>query len=85
MWCVEGAELDSSPGELKATAEELVWRRRKTKGRGERRERDGRGEEGSSLQGAGLGSGLREPPPTLTRLSTPSTLSTLIRLRWRQS
>lgn len=39
MWCEDGAELGSSPRELKATAEELVWRRRKTKGRGERRER----------------------------------------------
>lgn len=39
MWCEDGAELGSSPREFKATAEELVWRRRKTKGRGERRER----------------------------------------------
>lgn len=31
--------MGSSPGALKATAEELVWKRRKTKGRGERRER----------------------------------------------
>ena len=37
MWCGDGAGLGSSPGEFKATAEELVWRRRKTKGR--RRER----------------------------------------------
>lgn len=37
MWCGDGAELGSSLGELKATAEELVWRR-KTKDRGERRE-----------------------------------------------
>lgn len=37
MWCESGAELGSSPGELKATEEELVWRRRKTKGREERR------------------------------------------------
>lgn len=39
MWCEDGAELGSGPREFKATAEELVWRRRKTKGRGERRER----------------------------------------------
>lgn len=39
IWCGDGAGLGSSPGELKATAEELVWKRRKTKGRKERRER----------------------------------------------
>lgn len=39
MWCEDGAELGSGPREFKATAEELVWRRRKTKGRRERRER----------------------------------------------
>lgn len=38
MWSERGAELGSSPWELKATAEELVWRQRKTKGREERRE-----------------------------------------------
>lgn len=37
MCCEGGAELGSSPGELKATAEELVWRR-KTKGREGRKE-----------------------------------------------
>ena len=31
MWCEDGAELGSSPREFKATAEELVWRRKKTK------------------------------------------------------
>lgn len=31
--------MGSSPGELKATAEELVWKRRNTRGRKERRER----------------------------------------------
>lgn len=39
MWCGAGAGLGSSPRELKATAEELVWNRRKTKGRKERKER----------------------------------------------
>lgn len=37
MWCEDGAELDGSPREFKATEEELVWRR-KTKGRGRKRE-----------------------------------------------
>lgn len=55
MWCESGVELGSSPGELKATAEELVWRRRKTKG-GE--ERNKRGEESSSLQWMGSALGL---------------------------
>lgn len=39
MWRGAGAGLGSSPRELKATAEELVWNRRKTKGRKERKER----------------------------------------------
>lgn len=39
MWHGDGAGLGSSPRELKATAEELVWKRRKTRGRKERRER----------------------------------------------
>lgn len=39
VWRGDGAELGSTPRELKATAEELVCRRRKTKA--ERREKQG--------------------------------------------
>ena len=42
MWCEDGAELGSSPREFKATAEELVWRRKKTKERGEERKKEER-------------------------------------------
>lgn len=56
IWCEDGAGLGSSSGELKATAEELVWRRRKTKGRRERREGRGeRGEERGERVGRGEG------------------------------
>lgn len=39
MWCGDGVELGSSFGVFKVIVEELVWKRRKIKGRGERRER----------------------------------------------
>lgn len=42
MCCEDEAELGSSPREFKATEEELVWRRRKTKGRGKKREKQER-------------------------------------------
>lgn len=55
MRCGDGAGLGSSSGELKATAEELVWRRRKTKDRRERRDRRERGGEAlTARDGLGL-------------------------------
>lgn len=52
VWRGDGAELGSTPRELKATAEELVCRRRKTKA--ERRNRESKAE--WSPQGGGSAS-----------------------------
>lgn len=56
MWCEDGAELGGSPREFKATEEELVWRRRKTKAEGGRENRRGEVRE-TLLQGVGSTSG----------------------------
>lgn len=48
-----GAELDGRPGALKATTEELVWRKEEREKRQRRKRRKGRGEEEGVLQSRG--------------------------------